>query len=547
MKINLLLAIYVFISLNVFAQTDINIVRGPYLQMATQNSIIVKWRTNIEADMALQYSENTGESWIDVLGEKSIDHEINITNLKSNHYYLYRLVEKKSGKIYYQSTYYFRTLPEVGSNGKYKFLALGDAGSGSAEQLAVKNAATLYNKSVHFDGVLLLGDNAYPSGTDKNYQDYFFRYDEIFTNSVIWPTPGNHDYNNHIPFSGNPAYYDIFSCPSNGECGGLASGTEKYFAFDYGNVHFISLDSYDESRKVDAKMAQWLEKDLASTNQPWKVVYFHHPPYSKGSHNSDNPTLIDKILVDMRKNIIPILEKHHVDLVLNGHSHSYERSHFVKSHYGKSKSLSFEHILDSTGGVYPHQCPYRKNSKTSEGNSGTVYCVMGCSGKLSKVKKSWPHPVMYHSTAKEIGSLILTVENNLLSVGFINLNGTLIDQFSILKDAGKEEHITHCRGELLALKSSWPSQMNWSNGEQQQQQIYLRPQTDMIIIASDSLQCVTDTFNIHVISVDTCQIDQGFQEMPKAEQKLMNNFNKSQSQIFLEAILQKKTKIQLKN
>jgi hypothetical protein len=66
------------------------------------------------------------------------------------------------------------------------------------------------------------------------------------------------------------------------------------------------------------------------------------PPYTRGSHNSDTETR----LIDMRTNFLPILENYGVDLVLPGHSHSYERSYFLDSHYGSSGSFSNSMILD---------------------------------------------------------------------------------------------------------------------------------------------------------------------------------------------------------
>ena len=79
-------------------------------------------------------------------------------------------------------------------------------------------------------------------------------------------------------------------------------------------------------------MLTWRENDLAETTQKWIIAYWHHPPYTKGSHNSDS----ESRLVDMRENALPILESSGVDLVLSGHSHSYERSYQLHGHYGTS-------------------------------------------------------------------------------------------------------------------------------------------------------------------------------------------------------------------
>ena len=122
-------------------------------------------------------------------------------------------------------------------------------------------------------------------------------------------------------------YYEAHVLPTGGEAGGVSSGTEAYYSFDYANVHFIVLDSMDSSRAPGSAMLTWLQADLSGTTQEWVIVYFHHPPYTKGSHDSDSAADSGGRLVAMRENVLPILEAGGVDLVLGGHSHIYERSY----------------------------------------------------------------------------------------------------------------------------------------------------------------------------------------------------------------------------
>jgi hypothetical protein len=94
----------------------------------------------------------------------------------------------------------------------------------------------------------LLGDNAYENGLDAEYQSNFFNiYQGSLTkNHVLWPSPGNHDYANNSARQAdhNIAYYDVFSLPTNGQAGGIASNTEAFYSYNYGNIHFVALDSY---------------------------------------------------------------------------------------------------------------------------------------------------------------------------------------------------------------------------------------------------------------------------------------------------------------
>src|SRR4026209_1821100 len=137
-------------------------------------------------------------------------------------------------------------------------------------------------------------------------------YSATLRNLFLWPVLGNHEYAFSYEATQFP-YLDIFSTPQNGEAGGLSSGSGKYYSFDYANIHFVGLDSMTSTRSLSSPMAEWLRNDLAASTQTWTVVYFHHPPYTKGSHNSDAET----DLIEMRQNIVPILEAAGVDLVLS--------------------------------------------------------------------------------------------------------------------------------------------------------------------------------------------------------------------------------------
>lgn len=88
----------------------------------------------------------------------------------------------------------------------------------------MRNAWLAFNGTNYTDGWILLGDNAYNSGTDAEYQTNFFNiYQGSMTkNHVLWPAPGNHDYANTTARQADHAipYYDMFTLPKNGEAGG---------------------------------------------------------------------------------------------------------------------------------------------------------------------------------------------------------------------------------------------------------------------------------------------------------------------------------------
>lgn len=484
-----------------------SVIRGPYLQKVNQNEVILRWRTDVPTDSKVVY----GISPVQLLSETVLtnfttDHEVKLTGLNPSSTYYYS-VGSFGQPIMQGGNLYFETMPPAGESGDYRFLVLGDCGTGQQAQLDVKNAVVNTYGS-HYQGVLILGDNAYQSGFDSEYQSNFFenKYNEIFENTVIWPTPGNHDYNNHIPFSPDPAYYDIFNLPTNGECGGVPSGTEKYYSFNYGNIHFVSLDSYDESRSVNGPMATWLANDLANNTQEWTVAFWHHPPYTKGSHDSDNDNFLDGELVEIREEILPLIEAYGVDLVLNGHSHTYERSQLIDGHYGYSYDFGTSYTKDPTSGDYPASCPYYKRNASGDVHQGTVYAVMGNSGKISGIDSEWPHPVMYSYSASEVGAIVLEVNENRLDATFHTGSDYVFDHFTIVKSPSQRNTVEVCINEQITLEPSWPvdGMSVWNPGSSMAVNYTIQPLSSGTIVRTDTHGCLPDTFDLIVLQNDTC-------------------------------------------
>ena len=258
----------------------------------------------------------------------------------------------------------------------------GTAGSGSTAPLQVRDAYRAFAAGQKTDVWLMLGDNAYFSGTDAEYQASFFNvYRDLLRRTAVWPTIGNHE-----TYAPNPAgkldYFDIFSLPRDGAAGGVPSGTENYYSFDHGPVHFICLDSEVSSRAAAGPMIAWLREDLAANSSDWVIAFWHSPPYSRGSHNSD----FEVNLVQMREAVVPVLESYGVDLVLCGHSHSYERSFLLKGHYGTSETWLPSMALNPGGGRPDTGGPDVKGPGVE--GAGTVYLVAGNAGQT--VRRALP-------------------------------------------------------------------------------------------------------------------------------------------------------------
>jgi acid phosphatase type 7 len=274
----------------------------------------------------------------------------------------------------------------------------------------------------------MLGDNAYGGGADGEYQAAVFNmYPEMLRRSVLWPTLGNHDTYTAGTVEQFP-YLEIFALPTAGEAGGVPSGSEKYYSFDYGNIHFVVLDSMSSDRRTNGPMCVWLEQDVAANTNEWTIAYWHHPPYSKGSHDSDD----EHELVQMREFVVPILESHGVDLVLCGHSHSYERSYLLQGHYGHSSTLVPEMVRDGGSGRETETGPYRVDRDERD---GAVYVVAGSSGQISGGNLN--HPAMYISLDL-LGSLVLDIDGGRLDAAFLRDDGSFGDRFTMLKPGAPE-------------------------------------------------------------------------------------------------------------
>ena len=410
------------------AATAQSVERGPYLQLATPQSVVIRWRTSAPIGSTVFYGTES-DALTEVAQTSGIrtDHSVRLSGLSANTRYFYA-VGSSEGPIAGEedASYTFVTAPVVGSEQRSRIWVIGDSGTKDRGARSVRDAYKAFAGDDKADLWLMLGDNAYPEGTDAEYQAAVFDvYPEILRQTPLWPTIGNHDARESADTAAQTGpYFDIFTLPRNAQAGGVASGTEAYYSFDYANIHFICLESYETDRSVLGPMMTWLENDLAANEQKWTIAFWHHPPYSKGSHDSDSESL----LIEMRENALPILEAYGVDLVLSGHSHSYERSFLLDGHYGRSDTLRDDMVRDAGDGRDGGDGRYRKALATA--NDGAVYIVAGSSGTNSGGLSE--HPVMY-TQFNVLGSVVLDVAGSRLDARFLDASGDVLDEFTIEK------------------------------------------------------------------------------------------------------------------
>ncbi len=403
--------------LELVASADPIVTRGPYLQLGTPTSIEVRWRTATATTGRVAYglAPGTLDQMVDFAFPLT-DHSISLTGLLPDTTYYYSIGTTTTALAGADADHFFVTPPTAGTKKKFRIWALGDSGTASIDAQGVRDAYYAFTGATHTDMWLMLGDNAYEEGTDMQYQGGVFdTFADMLRKSVLWPTRGNHE-------DSLSTYWNLFTLPTQAQAGGVASGTESYYSFDYANVHFICLDSEGSSKAVGGPMYNWLQSDLLATEQDWIIAFWHHPPYSKGSHDSD----AESDLIQMRTNFLPLLESHGVDLVLCGHSHAYERSFLLDGHYGSSGTFVDAMKIDDGDGDPAGDGAY---IKVMAPNQGAVYVVSGSGSKLSG--GTMDHPAM-HTNLVVRGSLVIDVDDDVLDVQFLTDSFGATDPFRII-------------------------------------------------------------------------------------------------------------------
>ncbi len=340
------------------------VVRQPYLQSVRSDRASVLWTMLQSGAGAVQFS--TDRSFSRTVNASIRDfvpsetgavfpfyqYKADLTNLSPGTEYFYRLT-LNGNVVQTGDNQYFRT-PGTGSSA-FVFLAFGDSGVNSAQQIGLAARMTSQEDPAL---VLHVGDIAYPSGTYQEFQaNHFDVYRDLMKRVPFFPVAGNHEYwrngNPRSELTNALAFVNMHAAPADGV---PAADRGRYYSFDWGNVHFIALDSnlpLSEAAEGAGQMLQWLENDLQRTRRFWRIAYFHHPPYAGGPNQTDPLSRL------ARQWIVPILERYNVQLVLNGHEHSYQRSFPLRGGTQVPAGTGTVYVTTGGGGhtnLYPTCC-----------------------------------------------------------------------------------------------------------------------------------------------------------------------------------------------
>jgi acid phosphatase type 7 len=279
--------------------------RAPYLQQVTDGAAEILWTADgltdpqVTAHRAGQDAPITAPAAVDpsAVLPRGEQYVARLGGLAPATTYCY---EVRDGARRLAGPFGFTTAPGPGAY-PIRLVAFGDMGWRSGDQSAVLAQMS----RVEFDLALLAGDTAYPEGTLAEFEHGLFSvYAPLMRSAPFFPASGNHEY---LTAAAAP-FRQVFSLPENGG----PEGRERWYSFDWGDLHVVVLDS----EMLVPAQARWLEADLARTRAPWVIAIFHRAPFSSGEHGPDLPT---------RKAFVPILTRHRVPLVITGHEHDYER------------------------------------------------------------------------------------------------------------------------------------------------------------------------------------------------------------------------------
>jgi len=285
---------------------------GPYVQNVTPSSIVIMWQTAFPVESHVAFWA-PGQDKRDVIGPEPVTrHELVLSDLKPNTDYSYAVLVQ--AQEVFASV--FRTAPDRPRS--FRFVAYGDSRSYPDDHEAVAQAIINSQPEIvlHTGDLVGIGDD-YASWAPE----FFEPTRNLMHHTPIFPILGNHEYF----YSGRSWFSSFFSLPNN----------EQWFAFTYGNVRFIGLDT-NVSFHPDGVQHRWLQAELESDafrGASWRIAYFHHPAFTASVYRDD---------LDVRQYLVPLLETGGVDLVFSGHSHAYERYFHNGVHY----------VVTGGGGTY---------------------------------------------------------------------------------------------------------------------------------------------------------------------------------------------------
>lgn len=310
-----------------------------------------------------------------------------VENLEPGGLYVYRVGYDKHWSEWFQ----FR-MPTKELNRPISFLYFGDA-QNDVKSLWSRVIREAYKTMPDVSFMLHAGDLINRHDHDVEWGEWFYAGSYVHATVPSVMTPGNHEYGKGKL---SPQWRPQFTLPTNGPKG----LEETCYEINYSDLKVISLNAeeIDESELYATAQARWLDSVLTHNPRKWTAITLHYPFYST-KPNRDN--------IELRKRFKPIIDKHKVDIVLQGHDHAYGR------------------------GMVSNTVNVQGNKSQS---SGTVYVVSVSGPKMYEVSDD---PWMNRKASNTQLFQLLTVKGNILLYKAFTATGELYDAFELKKQPNK--------------------------------------------------------------------------------------------------------------
>lgn len=369
----------------------------------TRTTQTITWKTDVNTQAGqVQYwvlsSNKLGEQQALAAQVAKVDsnwgafnvHTATLTGLQPGTRYAYKLGTDGSWSEQYQFTT-AQAKPD-----RYKFLVFGDSQSVNYDvwRTTLHQAYQANSDAAFF---VNMGDLVDVGQEYGQWYNWFNATHGVLEKIPVMPLVGNHE--TYVP-GGKPAmptlFTDQFKLPMNGPEG--LKG--QVYSFDYGDVHFVMLDTQigEEGRFVPGmleKQKKWLADDLAATKQQWKLVFVHRALYNNKAEGN----------AIVQAGFAPIIDQYHADIVFTAHDH-----------------------------VYAHTYPLYGGRAVGSSSAGTIYVATGRSGSKTysdSIAKQWDE--FFYNPLDEPNYLTVEVAGDSMTVKAFKQSGGLIDAWSITK------------------------------------------------------------------------------------------------------------------
>jgi 3',5'-cyclic AMP phosphodiesterase CpdA len=292
----------------------------------------------------------------------------------------------------------------------FRFLYLGDE-QNDIKSLWSRSIRAAYSKAPDARFIVHAGDLLGEGYDDLLWGEWCDAMGFISAEMPSLPTPGNHDLHrtpgkadSKEVLSVSSLWRQHFTLPMNGPKGAEELNQQAYY-IDYQGVRFISLDvnvysneefAQSAKRRVGEMQLAWLEKLLRDNPNRWTIVVQHQPMY---------PIAKGRDYVEMRAALLPLYDKYHVDLVLQGHDHTYARTHKLAA--GKVVSPS---------------------------EFGTIYAISVSGPKMYEIEDSFA-PLRAKTLAHTQAFQVIDMDGDKLTYNAYAIEGEQIDHFQLVKHA----------------------------------------------------------------------------------------------------------------